>query len=334
MKINSEELDSTNNSNHNSSNNNDSSNSDVKNKELQNTLLDNEQSLNDSFIDAQEDDPIGEPEKAKSDKEMPLEDTSTTADTTTSTTADTTTSTTADTYTPNEDNNEDNNNDNRNESGSYATSTDSDDSSDSLEDPNNLEKMILSTGIRVGTPIKTKFMSSFITRANPEGLYILDISKTLARIDVAAKFIGRTNIANVAVTSAREYGKTPIEKFCELTGARGIFGRFMPGTFTNPSLPKYLEPEIVIVTDPQADEQAVLEATRAGVPVIALSNSDNITSKVDLVIPSNNRGRKALATVYWLLTKEVLKKQGKIKSDSEMPMTIDEFEAKLVEELI
>ncbi len=215
-----------------------------------------------------------------------------------------------------------------------SSSSDMVEQSESLEDPNNLEKMILSTGIRVGTPIKTKFMTSFITRANPEGLYILDISKTLARIDVAAKFIGRTNIANVAVTSAREYGKTPIEKFCELTGARGIFGRFMPGTFTNPSLPKYLEPEIVIVTDPQADEQAVLEATRAGVPVIALSNSDNITSKVDLVIPSNNRGRKALATVYWLLSKEVLKKQGKIKSDSEMPLTIDDFEAKLVEELI
>jgi small subunit ribosomal protein S2 len=205
---------------------------------------------------------------------------------------------------------------------------------ESLEDPNNLEKMILSTGIRVGTPIKTKFMTSFITRANPEGLYILDISKTLARIDVAAKFIGRTNIANVAVTSSREYGKTPIEKFCELTGATVIFGRFMPGTFTNPSLPKYLEPEIVIVTDPQADEQAVIEATRAGVPVIALSNSDNITSKVDLIIPTNNRGRKALATVYWLLTKEVLKKQGKIKSDSEMPLAIDDFEAKLVEEVI
>lgn len=219
-------------------------------------------------------------------------------------------------------------------SSASTSDSDSDDEDENLEDPNNLEKMILSTGIRVGTPIKTKFMNSFITRANPEGLYILDISKTLARIDVAAKFIGRTNIANVAVTSAREYGKTPIEKFCELTGARGIFGRFMPGTFTNPSLPKYMEPEIVIVTDPQADEQAVLEATRAGVPVIALSNSDNITSKVDLVIPSNNRGRKALATVYWLLTKEVLKKQGKIKSDSDMPLTIDDFEAKLVEELI
>jgi len=201
------------------------------------------------------------------------------------------------------------------------------------QEGDNLEKMILSTGIRVGTPVKTKYMTPFIVRANPEGLYILDISKTLSRIDVAAKFIGRSAISKVAVTSAREYGKTPVEKFCELTGATRILGRFMPGTFTNPSLPKYMEPEIVIVTDPQADQQAVIEATRAGVPVIAISNSDNVTSKVDLVIPANNRGRKALATVYWLLAREVLKKQGTIKLDSEMKMPIDDFETKLVEEI-
>jgi len=201
------------------------------------------------------------------------------------------------------------------------------------QEGDNLEKMILATGIRVGTPVKTKFMTPFIVRANPEGLYILDISKTLSRIDVAAKFISRANIGRVAITSAREYGKTPVQKFCELTGAMSILGRFMPGTFTNPSLPDYMEPEVVVVTDPQADQQAVIEATRAGVPVIAISNSDNVTSKVDLVIPANNRGRKALATVYWLLAREVLKKQGKIKSDSGMPVSIDDFETKLVEEI-
>lgn len=201
------------------------------------------------------------------------------------------------------------------------------------QEGDNLEKMILATGIRVGTPVKTKFMTPFIVRANPEGLYILDISKTLSRIDVAAKFISRADIARVAITSAREYGKTPVQKFCELTGAMSILGRFMPGTFTNPSLPDYMEPEVVVVTDPQADQQAVIEATRAGVPVIAISNSDNVTSKVDLVIPANNRGRKALATVYWLLAREVLKKQGKIKSDSGMPASIDDFETKLVEEI-
>ena len=215
-----------------------------------------------------------------------------------------------------------------------APTSESPESQDSIE-AESLENMILSTGIRVGTPVKTKFMAPFILKANPEGLYILDISKTLARIDVAAKFVGRATISKVAVTSAREYGKTPVEKFCELTGATAILGRFMPGTFTNPSLPNYMEPEIVVVTDPQADQQAVLESTRAGIPVIAIANSDNVTSKVDLVIPANNRGRKALATTYWLLTREVLKKQGKIKSDSEMLRiaSIDDFETKLVEEL-
>jgi small subunit ribosomal protein S2 len=230
-------------------------------------------------------------------------------------------------------NNNNNNNDNYNASKEESVSTESQQDDNYISESDNLEKMILSTGIRVGTPVKTKYMTPYIVRANPEGLYILDISKTLAKIDVAAKFIGRANISRVAVTSAREYGKTPVEKFCELTGARGVFGRFMPGTFTNPSLPKYMEPEIVIVTDPQADQQAVVESTRAGVPIVAISNSDNVTSKVDLVIPANNRGRKALATVYWLLAREVLKKQGTIKSDSEMKISIDDFETKLVEEI-
>jgi small subunit ribosomal protein S2 len=236
-----------------------------------------------------------------------------------------------------EPNNPDNHNDSTHSENNHSNITSPKPNSDGQEvdrqDGDNLEKMILSTGIRVGTPVRTKYMTPFIVRANPEGLYILDISKTLSRIDVAAKFIGRSAISKVAVTSAREYGKTPVEKFCELTGATRILGRFMPGTFTNPSLPKYMEPEIVIVTDPQADQQAVIESTRAGVPVIAISNSDNVTSKVDLVIPANNRGRKALATVYWLLAREVLKKQGTIKFDSEMKMPIDDFETKLVEEI-
>ena len=205
-----------------------------------------------------------------------------------------------------------------------------------------LEKMLLSTGIRVGTPVKTKFMSPFIVKANPEGLYILDMEKTLQRIDVAATFISRINLTRVAICSAREYGKTPVEKFCELTGALAVLGRFMPGTFTNPLLPNYMEPELVLVTDPQADQQAVLEATRAGLPVIAISNSDNVTSKVDLVIPANNRGRRALATVYWLLARAVLSKLGLIKAEEQQmdkimlkgsEYKIDDFETKLVEEV-
>jgi len=195
-----------------------------------------------------------------------------------------------------------------------------------------IEKKILSTGIRVGTQVKTKFMVPFITNANPEGLYIIDIKKTLDRIMVAAKFINRSEIDKVLVCSAREYASVPVEKFCEVTGATKMLGRFMPGTLTNPLLPFYTEPQLVFVSDPQTDAQAITEATNAGIPVIGISNTDNITSKLDLIIPANNRGRKALATVYWLLAKEILVQKGKLKDDESLDYQIDDFETKITEE--
>ena len=197
-----------------------------------------------------------------------------------------------------------------------------------------IKKKILSTGIRVGTAVKTKFMVPFIIKASPEGLYMIDLDLTLARIQTASKFINRVDIKNVVVCSGREYANTPIEKFCELTGATKMLGRFMPGTLTNPSLPYYIEPQLVLISDPQVDSQAITEATNAGIPVIGISNTDNITSKIDLVIPANNRGRKSLATVYWLLAREILLEKGQLKDDEQMKYEIDDFETKITEEEI
>ena len=197
-----------------------------------------------------------------------------------------------------------------------------------------IKKKILSTGIRVGTAVKTKFMVPFITKASPEGLYMIDLDITLDRVKTAAKFINRSSIEKVLVCSGREYANMPIEKFCELTGAKPMMGRFMPGTLTNPSLPYYIEPQLVLISDPQVDGQAIAEATNAGIPVIGISNTDNITSKLDLVIPANNRGRKSLATIYWLLAREILIDKGQLKSDEEMKYEIDDFETKITEEEI
>ena len=197
-----------------------------------------------------------------------------------------------------------------------------------------IKKKILSTGIRVGTQVKTKFMKPFITKASPEGLYMLDLDITLERIKIAAKFINRSDIDKVIICSGREYSNTPIEKFCEVTGATKMLGRFMPGTLTNPSLPYYIEPKLLLISDPQVDSQAITEATNAGIPVIGISNTDNITSKIDLIIPANNRGRKSLATVYWLLAHEILVERGELKKDQPLKYEIDDFETKITEEEI
>ena len=190
-----------------------------------------------------------------------------------------------------------------------------------------IKKKILTTGIRVGTEVKTKYMIPYITQASPEGLYLFDLDITLSRIETAGRFIKKFDINKVIVYSGRTYASTPIEKFCELTGARKMLGRFMPGTLTNPLLPYYSEPQLIIVSDPQVDAQAVTEATNAGVPVIGIANTDNVTSELDLVIPANNRGRKSLATIYWLLASEILKD----KDSKSVKYEIDEFETKTAE---
>ncbi len=197
-----------------------------------------------------------------------------------------------------------------------------------------IKKKILATGIRVGTQVKTKFMRPFITTASPEGLYMLDLDITLEKIKTAAKFINRIGTDNIIVCTGRRYAETPIEKFCEMLDAKKLLGRFMPGTLTNPSLPYYIEPKLVLISDPQVDEQAITEATNAGIPVIGIANTDNITSKLDVIIPANNRGRKALATVYWLLVRQILIERGELKENESMKYEIDDFETKITEEEI
>jgi small subunit ribosomal protein S2 len=96
--------------------------------------------------------------------------------------------------------------------------------------------------------------------------------------------------------------------------------------------PNRIEPEVLIVSDPRADFQAVKEAGSVGIPVIALCSTDNEFSGVDIVIPTNNKGRRALAVVFWLLARQTLRERGELPADKDLPLTIDDFEAKISRE--
>lgn len=194
------------------------------------------------------------------------------------------------------------------------------------------EKALLATGIRIGTPVRTKTMEKFTARPRPDGLHMIDYAKTLERIDVAGKFIAATGAKNTVVYTSREHGAVAVEKFCELTGALPRIGRFMPGTFTNPLYPGHLDAELVLVADPMSDQQAMVEAGKLGVPVISVCDTDNVTDDIDLVIPGNNRGRKAIAAIFWLLARSTLTHAGLLAADQPMKYTIEDFETKIDEE--
>ena len=191
---------------------------------------------------------------------------------------------------------------------------------------------LLSVGIHIGTRMKTKDMEPFIYRVRPDGLFVLDIKKTDERIRAASKFLSRFEPSKIAAVAARLYGREPARKFCEVTGAVPIVGRFVPGLFSNPLYPGRIEPSVVIVSDPKADVQAVKEAANIGIPVIALCSTDSDFSGVDLAIPTNNKGRRALAVIYWLLARQIMRERGELPPDGNPALSIDDFEVKLTRE--
>jgi small subunit ribosomal protein S2 len=191
---------------------------------------------------------------------------------------------------------------------------------------------LLSAGIHIGTRMKTKDMAPFIYRMRPDGLFVLDIKKTDERIRVTAKFLARFEPSKIIAVAARLYGREPVKRFCEVIKATPMIGRFIPGMLSNPLYAGRIEPSVVIVSDPKADLQAVKEAGALGIPVIALCSTDNEFIGVDLVIPTNNKGRRALAVVYWLLARQVLRERGELPPDGSPTLSIDDFEVKLAKE--
>jgi small subunit ribosomal protein S2 len=182
----------------------------------------------------------------------------------------------------------------------------------------------LASGVHIGTQQKTQDMMKFVYRVRTDGLYVLDIQATDSRIRQVSHFLSKYDPAKILVVSARQYGQFPAKMFSKAIGAKSMVGRFIPGTLTNPSIEGFFEPDAIMVTDPAGDAQVIKEAVNIGIPVIGLCDTNNMISNVDLVIPTNNKGRKALSLIYWLLAREISKEKG-------IPFnyTMEDFEAGL-----
>jgi small subunit ribosomal protein S2 len=176
------------------------------------------------------------------------------------------------------------------------------------------EDLYLTSGVHIGTQQKTADMKRFVYRVRNDGLYVLDVSKTDQRLKMAAKLLSKFDPSKILVVSARQYGQKPAKELATNIGAMAIAGRFMPGTLTNPNTPNFVEPEVMLLTDPLGDAQALREAVNIGIPVVAFCDTNNELKYVDLAVPTNNKGRRSLALVYWLLTREILKVKGQIKT--------------------
>ena len=183
----------------------------------------------------------------------------------------------------------------------------------------------LKAGIHIGTKFKTKYMEEFIYKTRPDGLSVLNVQKIDERIRILAQFLAQYEPEEILVASRRENGWLPVKMFGKLTGAKVFAGRYPPGTLTNPALRNYLEAKVILITDPWPDRNVVRDALKIGIPILALCDTNNQANDLDLVIPCNNKGKKSLGLLFWILTKEYMKLKGIIKKDSDFKNTIEDF---------
>jgi len=186
-------------------------------------------------------------------------------------------------------------------------------------------ELFVKNAMHVGSKVKVRHTEKFIFRLRQDGVYLIDIKKTLERLNVAAKFISFFPPEKVVVVSTHVYGIRAVQRFCELTGCIPVVQKIRSGMFTNRVLKYYIEPQLLLVSDPRYDAQAINEAAIARIPVIAFCSTDNMLTNIDLAVPINNRGKSSLPYAFWYLAKRVLMERGLLTPEVEAGIQPESF---------
>ena len=187
------------------------------------------------------------------------------------------------------------------------------------------QDVYLKSGIHIGTKFRTKYMDAFIYKTRPDGLSVLNLQKIDERIRMAANVLSQYAPEDILICSRRENGWKAVKAFGKHTGMRVFAGRYPPGILTNPKLDTFIEVKAILATDSWPDRNAIKDAIQIGLPVIALCDTNNQSNQIDLVVPCNNKGKKSLGLLFYILAREYLKLRGILGADQEPPFALDEF---------
>ena len=185
--------------------------------------------------------------------------------------------------------------------------------------------LYLKNGIHIGTKYKNGPMRKFVFKSRNDKINVMDVQGIDKRIKMAIDFISKYDPQDIVFISRKKYALPGIKILEQSFGYKSKLNRFIPGTFTNPESEHFIEPKLIFVADPNVDRQAIVEATKANIPVIGLCTTSSNTRNVDFIIPYNNKGRKSVALFFWILIRELQLNNGVINSDKDYAYNIEDL---------
>ena len=181
----------------------------------------------------------------------------------------------------------------------------------------------LTAGIHIGMKSSTKYMKNFVYKTRDDGLSVFNLQEVDSRLEIASHFLSKYK--KIMVVGHKTSSQKPVLRFAKEVRGKPVIGRFSPGTLTNPSYKDFFEPDVILVTDPAIDLQAIKESKKKRIPIVAFCDTFNSPEDVDLVIPLNNNGRNSVAFALWIMAREIKKNRGDLKKDSDYKPSLTDF---------
>ncbi len=161
----------------------------------------------------------------------------------------------------------------------------------------------LKASIHLGTRVITPDMRKYVYRRRADGLAVFNTSLLDDEVRKSAEYLAKFAPQDMIVVCKREAGWKAAELFAKTFGIKFFTKKYPSGVLTNTILENFFETELVFITDPWLDKNALKDANRIKIPVMSICDTNNFTAGINQILPGNNKSWKSLGMIFYLLTK-------------------------------